>query len=258
MKRRLFLQKTSSCVMMAGLLFPSMTKAAEGPISWEKGFSVPELELVGLHRPKLFGDGFNLRKQAADAYDAMRAAALKKGIDLYSVSSYRSFDHQMGIWNRKYKQYRKEGSSPEKAIQRIIEFSTLPGSSRHHWGTDLDISDQAKPAPEISPLIASHFFEKDGIYHDLYQWMLAHAHEYGFYMPYTNDPNRQGFAYEPWHWSYAPLSIPLLIQYKSVSLKKHIDHANLQGKSHLNKRFLEHYKKVWGFGINPCLIPNMS
>ena len=30
---------------------------------------------------------------------------------------------------------------PKKAISEIIRFSTVPGTSRHHWGTDIDIID---------------------------------------------------------------------------------------------------------------------
>ncbi|MDX9753593.1 MAG: M15 family metallopeptidase [bacterium] len=255
MDRRHFIKQSSAWMMVGGLLIPPALAATK--VEWDEGFTVPELELVGRTQPELLGDGFNLRKKAAEAYDAMRAAALKEGIDLYSVSSYRSFDRQMGIWNRKYIEYRAEGDSPDAAIQRIIEYSTLPGSSRHHWGTDLDISDQAKPEPSDSPLIARHF-EPGGIYEELYRWMLAHAHEYGFFMPYTNDPERKGFAYEPWHWSYAPLSIPLLIQYKTVSLKTHVEQAGVEGKEHLTDSFLQYYKKVWGFGINSILIPPQS
>ena len=33
----------------------------------------------------------------------------------------------------------------EAAIDKIIEYSTLPGTSRHHWGTDIDIIDAGPP-----------------------------------------------------------------------------------------------------------------
>ena len=36
---------------------------------------------------------------------------------------------------------RQAGLSPEENIQKIIEYSTLPGTSRHHWGTEIDIID---------------------------------------------------------------------------------------------------------------------
>ncbi|MBD3265219.1 D-alanyl-D-alanine carboxypeptidase family protein, partial [bacterium] len=148
------------------------------PIQWKKDYTVPEMELVGRTRPPLFGDGFNLRKEAADAFDTMRRAAGAEGINMYSASSFRSFNRQKGIWNRKYIKYTKEGKSPQEAIRAIIEYSTLPGSSRHHWGTDLDIIDTAVPQPKDHPLIATHFHE-GGAYQKLFEWLLKHANKYG-------------------------------------------------------------------------------
>ena len=224
----------------------------EPRIEWLKGFTVPEEELVGMVKPTMYGEGFDLREEPANAFDAMRDAAKKEGFDLFSVSSYRSFEKQKGIWNEKYENYRKNGKPGKEAVQAIIEYSTIPGSSRHHWGTDLDMIDKAKPEPEDS-LMAKNF-DEGGIYADLYEWLKKNAASFGFYMPYTNEPARKGFAYEPWHWSYAKLSIPLLIQYKNVDLKKYVDKANLCGNFYLTEEFLKNYKQVWGFGVNPLLV----
>ena len=85
--------------------------------------------------------------------------------------------------------------------------------------------------------------------------MNQNANSYGFYKVYTNHPQRSGFAYEPWHWSYAPLSIPMLQQYLTMNWKQHIVSPDLTGADALTSDFLERYRKEWILGINPDLLP---
>ena len=89
----------------------------------------------------LYGEDINLRKEAHDAFVEMRKAALTDGIDIKIVSSYRSFDRQAAIFERKYLKYTDDGMEPLDAVEKIIEYSTIPGTSRHHWGTDVDLID---------------------------------------------------------------------------------------------------------------------
>jgi len=210
-----------------------------------------ERELLGLLRPELSGEGFNLRKPAADAFDAMRQAAKKEGILLYSVSSYRGFEHQMKIWNQKYKGLSQSGVPAHDIIWKILEYSSMPGSSRHHWGTDLDLIDDSSTRP-ADPLRAEYFAE-GGIYHNLYQWLLLNAPTYGFYEVYTNDPQRTGFAYEPWHWSFSELSISFLKEYGEIDLLKHLRNSPMEGRQILTPEIIQRYKKDWGQGVNPAL-----
>lgn len=249
MRRRTFIILTFTMgESMKGLIIPNANTSEN-----EEPFTVPELELVGKKRPQLYGEGFNLRKKAAQAFDAMRSAAHKDGIKIYSLSSYRSFDRQMSIWNRKYLSPNLKNMTPEERVRDILTYSSLPGSSRHHWGTDADLIDLNHPRPS-DPLLASHF-EKGGIYYDLYFWLIKHAHQFGFYEAYTNDPERTGYNYEPWHWSYAPLSIPLLKQFDSLDLGKHLHQSQIEGKTAFTPKFIEEFKEKWGRGINPKLIP---
>jgi len=131
MERRIFIKSTT--IATAGLLSLPAFAMSLNKFSRE--------ELIGKGNPKLFGEGFLLRKEAFDAYTKMCEAALKEGIKIKAVSSYRNYDHQNRIWTRKYKRFTKEGLSPIQAIRKIVEYSTIPGTSRHHWGTDIDIID---------------------------------------------------------------------------------------------------------------------
>ena len=70
-------------------------------------------------------------------------AAAKKGIEMKVVSAYRSYNRQENL-EYGIKHLRRKGLNP-KCHKKIITYSTLPGTSRHHWGTDIDIIDNAIP-----------------------------------------------------------------------------------------------------------------
>ena len=92
--------------------------------------------LMGIDDSHIIGDTIMLEKNTLIAFNKMYKAAKEDGIDIKIVSGFRDFERQMFIWNNKYKKYTTEYKlSPTKAIEEIIRFSTIPGTSRHHWGT---------------------------------------------------------------------------------------------------------------------------
>ena len=214
--------------------------------------SIPEEELLGQGDPELFGDGFALRKEAYDAFLKMKAAAAQSGIDIQVVSSYRNYAHQNRIWERKYKRFTDQGLSPQEAIEKIIAYSTIPGTSRHHWGTDLDIIDGSQPTSG-DVLVPSKFHE-DGPFCKLKEWMDSHSEDFGFYLVYTEDEDRKGFKYEPWHYSYAPLSKTYLKDYRKLDIKKRLEEEKLMGSEHFNEDFINSYISENILDINPKLI----
>lgn|SRR5690554_4187206 len=209
-------------------------------------------ELIGKGNPTLHGTGFQIRKDAFDAFTKMQNAALKDNISIEVVSSYRNFDHQNRIWERKYKENTQQGLSPEEAIQKIIEYSTIPGTSRHHWGTDMDLIDGnvVRPKSVLSP---GHF-EDNGNFVKFKKWMDEHCRDFGFYLVYTNKPERKGFKYEPWHYSYKPLSCNYLQAYKKLNLKDILNKESLMGHEYFTDSFLEHYHSENILDINPELL----
>lgn len=210
-------------------------------------------ELIGKGSPSLYGEGFKLREEVRLQFNLMRKAAKEKGFNIHVISSYRSYSHQNGIWNRKYKKYRNQGLSPEKSIEKIIEYSTIPGTSRHHWGTDLDIIDSTKGIPS-NPLSEIHFNE-GGRMRKFKLWLDENAEKFGFHLVYTNYPNRKGFAYEPWHFSYKPLSFKMLEEYKNLDLKKILQSNKLTGSEYFTDEFIQKYKTENILDINPNLLP---
>ncbi len=234
-----------------GVSMAGMTGLAFAPFSiLQTQFSKDDL--LGKSNPSLYGEGYLLRKEAHDAFLKMKLAASKKGFDIKVVSSYRNYAHQNRIWERKYKKFTKEGLSPTKAIHKIIEYSTIPGTSRHHWGTDLDIVDGNAPQPK--GLLLEENFEGDGPFCKFKAWMDVHANSFGFYLVYTDLHTRKGFKYEPWHYSYAPLSIPMLKAYKKLDITLELQKIKLLGSDFFTEKFVNQYITENISDINPQLL----
>lgn len=149
-------------------------------------------------------------KDAVAAFVRMADAAAVNGYTLKVVSAFRSFDDQKQIWEDKWtgktpvdsKKLPQSTPDPKRRALKILEFSSMPGTSRHHWGTDFD----------LNSLNNSYFNTRDG--KRIYDWLTAHASEYGFCQVYTaKTDGRTGYEEERWHWSYIPIASWYLKQY---------------------------------------------
>lgn len=242
MKRRTFIKLNS--LALSSLIVPNFTNL-------ERKFS--KEDLLGKSKPKLYGKSYQLLREASEAFDELSAAGRREGFRIYAASSYRSFNHQKRIWNNKYRKFTQQGLSPEKAILKIVEYSTIPGTSRHHWGTDLDVIDLSKKTPQ-NPLSAEHFIG-NGIYANFKKWLDEKAEDFGFYEVYTSNPKRKGFEYEPWHFSYRPLSCNMLYQYQQLNFFETMKNLEIEGHQYFTKEFLDNYYKQNILDINPELLP---
>ncbi len=244
MLRRSFILKISLIMIMV------MTVQT---VTWAQAEEYNISELMGKAEIELYGEGINLRKEAHDAFIEMKKAAYQDGISIEIVSSFRSFDRQLAIFERKYLQYTEDdGMEPLQAIDKIIEYSTIPGTSRHHWGTDIDIIDSSKNT-EGDVLVPSKF-EEGGPFADLKVWMDEHAREYGFYLVYTNESKRRGFKYEPWHYSYAPLSVPMLEIFRKKNILQLLIKEDFIGSEFLTTGFIKTYIRDNILDINRVLL----
>ena len=101
-------------------------------------------------------------------------------------------------------------------------------------------------------LLDKHF--NQGAYQKLHQWLLKNATRFGFDMVYTKDSLRKGFFYEPWHYSYTPLSKEFLKTYREEGLIYTIKQdSTLKGKEFISPEFIERYYRENVLGINPLL-----
>lgn len=141
-------------------------------------------------------DRIYLRKETYAAFKKMYAAALKATrVKLTIISGTRNFSYQKRIWERKWKENESIADHNARSLE-ILKYSAMPGASRHHWGSDID----------LVTLKNSYFSSGKG--KEIYEWLKENASTYGFCQPYTalSDPSRTGYQEEKWHWSYMPLS----------------------------------------------------
>jgi LAS superfamily LD-carboxypeptidase LdcB len=197
---------------------------------------------TGSHVHDLPDLGCTVHKGMEDALRALRAAAHAAGIELTVVSSFRDFQRQAAIWNGKFRGERplldrrgeplsREGLDEAALIEAILQWSALPGASRHHWGTDFDVIDgNALPAGGRPQLLAAHFGPR-GVFAKLDAWLGANMRRFGFFRPYSSD--RGGVQPEPWHLSYGPLAVPALESFTLEALRETIESSQLCGREHV-------------------------
>ena len=98
------------------------------------------------------------------------------------------------------------GLPPMDRARTILMYSSMPGSSRHHWGTDVD----------IHSLEPADFQSGKGA--EVLTWLREHGADFGFVEVYTDDSTRTGYQPEAWHWSYLPLAAPYLAAINDAAL----------------------------------------
>jgi LAS superfamily LD-carboxypeptidase LdcB len=188
-----------------------------------------------------------LRKEALTAFSKMAEAAKKDVIELKIVSATRNFNYQKSLWNNKWtgvtivngQNLFKSISSGIERFKKILEYSAVPGMSRHHWGSDLDINN-------VNP---SYFNLNKG--EKEYMWLVKNASLFGFCQPYTlkGTARPTGYNEEKWHWSYLPLAKAFTEQYKDLIKEEDINgflgDENVLGQDLINNYVL---------GINPDCI----
>jgi LAS superfamily LD-carboxypeptidase LdcB len=182
-----------------------------------QGDTIPKHELLGqfdpskhkqfeLIRPEHTAkNNIYLRKQAYDAFQAMYDSALTQDIHLEIISATRNFNYQKSIWERKWTKPQYMGWQSMEKVQKIMNYSAMPGTSRHHWGTDID----------LNALTDAYFTSGAGL--KIYKWLCENAESFGYRQVYTKkDSGRTGYNEEKWHWSFMPLSKKYLEQYKKI------------------------------------------
>lgn len=178
---------------------------------------------------------FKLESQTALAFQAMADSAAKDGIKLAICSAYRPFDRQLAIWNAKASGKRVvldineqpvdiTPLSESELVDLILLWSALPGASRHHWGTDIDVFDAEKIEVKSLRLVEAEYRD-GGPCAQLHQWLVANAKDFGFYFPFQR--GQSAVSAEPWHIIYFPVSQILLPQFEVQALTQIIAHSDM-------------------------------
>ena len=159
-----------------------------------------------------------IHREVVAPFLRLQAKALAAGFALEIASGYRSFERQLAIWNAKLGGERPvldlQGLpldlaplTPWQQVEAILRWSALPGTSRHHWGTDLDVYDGAAVEVDYRVQLSVQEVEPGGPFAAMHDWldcMIERGEAEGFFRPYADD--RGGVAPERWHLSYGPLA----------------------------------------------------
>jgi len=154
------------------------------------------------------------------------------------VSAMRTFDAQKTIWEGKWDGSYNYLSDPVDRALGILTYSSMPSTSRHHWGTDFDLTN----------LESDYWTSGNGLF--LYNWLVSNAHNWGFYQPYIAG-RATGYSEERWHWSYASLSIPLIQDwFNNRNAILNSMNGAFEGSETANS-----LASTYVFAVNPVLLP---
>ena len=179
---------------------------------------------------------------------AMREAASLAGFDLAPVSSFRDFGRQRAIWNAKFRGERpaldRGGRpvdmttlDPGKRVETILLWSALPGASRHHWGSDIDVADGKVMAEGYEPKLEVSEYRRGGPFAPLNAWLGDNMRRFGFFRPYVR--RGRGVQPEPWHLSYAPVARIALARMTTTLLAEAIGGGDIEGEAEILARLPE-------------------
>lgn len=186
-------------------------------ISHEQLLGLDDRHVVALERGWSMG-ACALHPFAIAALEQLRHDARAAGFDVRVVSGFRSFLRQAEIWNAKAEGLRPVLDAQERPMDigtlserelvfAILRWSALPGASRHHWGSDMDVIDAAAIPPGYRLQLSVRETRAGGPFAPLHRWLderIGSGRAHGFFRPYTGVGC--DVASEPWHLSFAPLA----------------------------------------------------
>jgi len=195
---------------------------------------------------------FAAHPKAAEAFLRMRDAAAEEGFEISPFSSFRDYAAQLRIWNNKFDGskplYDLEGQVRDRSelgedgiIRCILNWSALPGASRHHWGTEIDVVDAAAMPEGYKIKLLPEETAEGGLFAPLHRWLDDNLYRFEFFRPYARYIG--GMYPEPWHLSYSPLSVPALADMSIDLLAKITRDSDMLGKKMVLEMLPEIFEK---------------
>ena len=146
--------------------------------------SLSEAQLLGLDdgHVEQGADGHSLHPDCRAAFERLQKRGREAGFDLQLASGFRSFERQLQIWNAKASGQRPLLDEQDRALdparlssqqllEAILRFSALPGTSRHHWGSDCDVFDAAAVPKDYRVQLNSAEVSAGGLFAPLHEWL---------------------------------------------------------------------------------------
>jgi LAS superfamily LD-carboxypeptidase LdcB len=202
-----------------------------------------------------------LHPEALEAFFKLHSKAQAEGFDLSIVSGFRSFEDQKSIWQAKARgkkilrnsdgeKLNYDELTREDVLESILRWSAIPGASRHHWGSEIDIIDANALTPGQKVELTPDEVASDGPFGPLHDWLDGEINNQmadGFFRPYEKDLG--GVAPERWHLSYRPLSESYLENYSLNVFIENLKSAQLDLEDILLKDPEHYYAR---FVLNIC------
>lgn len=126
-----------------------------------------------------------MRKEAKEAFEKMCEKALDDNLKIYAGSTYRSYDYQLGLYNR---YVAKDG------FDNAETYSARAGYSEHQLGLAVDVLNGKW----------DYISEKD----KEYEWLVNNSYKYGFILRYPRGKEYiTGYMFEDWHFRYLGIEL---------------------------------------------------
>lgn len=211
--------------------------------------------------------GARVHHEVVQPFLRLRTEAAAAGFDLRILSGFRGFARQASIWNRKATgelAVRDSHGAPLDIVRlsklelvySILRWSALPGGSRHHWGTDVDVYDERARPKDYEIDLLPEEVEAGGMFAPLHEWLderIATGTSHGFFRPY--DADRHGVAPERWHLSHAPVATRCTDALTIDILRSALSASNIE----LGKTVLESLDDIYErFVMNTNTAPNTT
>lgn len=138
--------------------------------------------------------------EAKNAFENLSKAAAKQNLKVIAMSTYRSYEYQVDLYNRYVKTDGKEAADT---------YSGRPGNSEHQTGLAVDVYNVKESYTN---------FEKT----KEYTWMQNNAYKYGFILRFPKDKeNETGYEFESWHYRYVGLETAKYIKEHNISFEEY-------------------------------------
>ena len=150
------------------------------------------------YKPEIteFSSTRKFEARALSYLQAMINDAEADGIELNVISSYRSPERQVELYNAKVNEYMDAGDTREDAEVAAAKMVAPPGTSEHCTGLAVDIVSMDWYDDNKS---LTSKFEKT----DEFEWLISHCAKYGFILRYPEGKEEITMIdYEPWHFRF--------------------------------------------------------
>jgi len=207
------------------------------------GVSDSHVDFVSFERP--------VHKDLLKPLAYLKQCAAQQGFCLEIASGFRSFDRQLAIWNEKALAQRPVLDADSRPVTlsdlterdrvfAILQWSALPGASRHHWGSEIDVFDQSAVDSNYRLTLTVDETRGSGPFAAFHHWLnnwLSEQHD--FYCPYV--AGRGWVSPEPWHLSYKPTADVYAQVLDSSTLRRFIAQSEIV----LKDAILENWETIY-------------